>query len=115
MIAVWLGAGGAAEGANRLNAVRKAHPAAKLVLMTTPEGAAALASSADETWEDGAVRGASAFLARARRLSWASPAHIYDLEGSRATRFLRLCVWPRPQWHGRAPGKGGGASKPSLS
>lgn len=79
--------------------MRLAHPEARLILLTTPEGRGHAGGLADEYWEDGAVKGASAFLARARRLSWASAGHIYDLEASRTTRFLRLCVWPRPHWH----------------
>lgn len=99
VIAIWLGRGGASHAERGIEAIRSMHHGARLILLTTPEGREQAAGLADEYWEDGAVKGASAFLARARRLSWASPAHIYDLEASRVTRFLRLCVWPRPQWH----------------
>lgn len=99
VIAIWFGAGGEAHAAAGLEAIRARHPAARLILLTSLKAAGPHRALADEAWEDGAVKGASAFLARARRLSWASPGHIYDLEGNLATRFLRLCVWPRPQWH----------------
>jgi len=99
VIAIWFGAGGVSRAEAGLDAVRRAHPGARLILLTTPEGRRKAGALADECWPDGTVSGAAAFLARARRLSWASAGHIYDLETSRATRFLRLCVWPRPQWH----------------
>lgn len=108
VIAIWLGAGGASHARENLAAIRAAHPDAGLIVLTTPrcrrevEGRHEAEGLAGTFWEDGAVRGAPAFLARARRLSWASAVHIYDLEGSRVTRFLRFCVWPRPQWHERA-------------
>lgn len=103
VIAVWLGGGGVSHARDEIAAIREAHPAARLILLTTPAGRHALQGFDGTCWEDGAAKGASAFLARARRLSWASAAHIYDLEASRVTRFLRFCVWPRPQWHERAP------------
>ncbi|ABS61829.1 hypothetical protein Plav_0206 [Parvibaculum lavamentivorans DS-1] len=103
VIALWFGAGGEAHAEAGLKAIRESHPGVRLLLLTRREAAGAHHALADEIWDDGAVRGASAFLARARRLSWASPGHIYDLEGSRMTVFLRLCVWPRPQWHHMTP------------
>ncbi len=99
VIAIWLGAGGVCRAEQDIKAIRSAHPGTRLILLTTPDGRREAGDLADECWQDGAVKGASAFLARARRLSWASAEHIYDLETSRTTRFLRLCVWPRPQWH----------------
>lgn len=115
VIAIWLGAGGAAHARPALQALRGAHSGARLILLTTPEGQKAAGDLADIGWEDGALRGASAFLARARRLSWASSGHIYDLEMSPATKLLRLCVWPRPQWHERAPSRGLQGSGPPVS
>jgi len=115
VIAIWLGGGGASHARVEIAAIREAHPAASLILLTTPEGRRALEGFAGTCWEDGAAKGASAFLARARRLSWASAAHIYDLEVSRVTRFLRFCVWPRPQWHERAPPGVPGEGTPPLS
>ncbi|MBX3494347.1 MAG: hypothetical protein KF899_15380 [Parvibaculum sp.] len=97
VIVIWLGSGGPARRA-ALAPLRVRHAGAPLILLTTPDGARAADGLADEIWSDGAARGAAAFLVRARRLSWASPAIVYDLEGSPATRFLRFCVWPRPQW-----------------
>ncbi|WP_421864638.1 hypothetical protein [Parvibaculum sp.] len=115
VIAIWLGAGGEAHVRAALATIGAAHEGARLILLTTPEGRRKAGDLADMSWEDGAARGAGAFLARARRLSWASAPHIYDLEGSRATRFMRLCVWPRPQWHERAPGEAFEAGSPHLS
>ncbi|HAC60282.1 MAG TPA: hypothetical protein DCF73_18245 [Rhodobiaceae bacterium] len=103
VVAIWLGAGGAAHAASCLAAIREAHPGVRLILLTTPEGRREAGDLADICWPDGAARGPSGFLARMRRLSWASPSHIHDLEGSCMTRFLRFCVWPRPQWRLRAP------------
>jgi hypothetical protein len=115
VIAIWLGAGGAAHARAMLLAVRSAHPAARLILLTTPDGWKAAGDLASFGWEDGALRGASAFLARARRLSWASPDHIYDLEVSPMTKLLSKCVWPRPQWHQRAPSGGAPGAVPPVS
>ncbi|HCX66277.1 hypothetical protein [Parvibaculum sp.] len=115
VVAIWLEAGGEDHLRAALAAIRTAHEGARLILLTTPEGRRKAGDLADISWEDGAARGAGAFLARARRLSWASALHIYDLEGSRATRFMRLCVWPRPQWHERAPGEAFEAGGPRLS
>lgn len=103
VVAIWLGAGGAPHAKAGLAAIRAAHPGSRLILLTTPQGRREVGEMADLCWEDGAARGASGFLARMRRLSWASPGHIHDLEGSSMTRFLRFCVWPRPQWHARGP------------
>lgn len=99
VIAIWLGAGGEVRAEEGLAAIRARHPGTQLLLLTRPECTGPHRRLADEIWEDGAVKGASAFLARARRLSWASAAHIYDLEGNLAVTLLRLCVWPRPHWH----------------
>lgn len=115
VIAVWLGAGGAAHARASLLAVRGAHPAAHLILLTTPDGLKAAGDLVDSGWEDGALRGAPAFLARARRLSWASADHIYDLEVGPMTRLLRFCVWPRPQWHERAPSGSAAGAVPPVS
>ncbi|MCF8470955.1 MAG: hypothetical protein K9G30_09245 [Parvibaculum sp.] len=99
VIAIWLGAGGGKAAADQLRAIRERHRSSRLILLTTQDAGEDCRKWADETWHDGALKGAGGFLARARRLSWASPGHIYDLEGSRPTRLLRLCVWPRPHWH----------------
>ncbi len=115
VIAIWLGAGGTAHAKAALAAIRAEHPGSRLILLTTPEGRREAGEMADICWADAAARGASGFLARARRLSWASPSHIHDLEGSRMTRFLRLCVWPRPQWRSREPGSADRSGPPALS
>ena len=115
VIAIWLGAGGQAHARAELAAIRLEHPGSRLILLTTPEGRREAGEMADLCWEDAAARGATGFLARARRLSWASPSHIHDLEGSQMTRFLRFCVWPRPQWRSREPVSADRAGSPPLS
>lgn len=115
VIAIWLGAGGQAHARAELAAIRAEHPGSRLILLTTPEGRREAGEMADLCWEDAAARGATGFLARARRLSWASPSHIHDLEGSRMTRFLRFCVWPRPQWRAREPKSADRQGSPRLS
>lgn len=104
IIVIWFGAGGSERAAAVFAALRKRHAGSRLILLTTRMAAGQAGRLADEVWTDGAARGATAFLARARRLSWASPGAVYDLEGSPATRGLRFCVWPRPQWRLVAPG-----------
>lgn len=94
----------------RLEPLRGRHPGARVILLTTPEAAPRLAGLADEVWTDGAARGPARFLALVRRMSWAHIGHVYDFEASVPTRFMRLCVWPRPQWlDGKALGHGGKA------
>lgn len=115
VIAIWLGAGGQAHARAELAAIRAEHPGSRLILLTTPEGRREAGEMADLCWEDAAARGATGFLARARRLSWASPSHIHDLEGSPMTRFLRFCVWPRPQWRIREPRSLESRRSPPLS
>lgn len=95
-----------AEGEAALRAIRARHGAARLIALTTPAAAPRLRPLADEVWADGLARGPSRLLALLRRLAWASPGHIYDLEATRLTRFMRLCVWPRPKWHIWPGGKG---------
>jgi hypothetical protein len=91
----------AAPGEAPLLAVRRRHPDARLILLTTAGAAPRLAPFADEVWPEGVPRGPARFLALMRRIAWAGIVHIYDLEGRPATRFMRVCVWPRPHWHGR--------------
>lgn len=91
------GAGGEAA----LTALRRRHPGAPLVLLTTADAAPRLAAFADEVWTEAVPRGPARFLALMRRIAWMRVGHIYDFEDSAATRLMRLCVWPRPHWHGR--------------
>jgi hypothetical protein len=91
----------AVEGEAALRTLRNAHPGAKLVLLGTARTAALLHPLADEVWNEGEVRGFSRFLALVRRIAWMRAAHVYDLDGGTMARFMRLCVWPRPQWHDR--------------
>ena len=83
-----------------LRRLRARHPAERLILLTVPAAAPGLAGLADETWTDGAVRGPGRFLALVRRMSWAHIGDVYDFEARAPTWFMRLCVWPRPHWHG---------------
>lgn len=87
-----------------LRRLRECHPGARLILLTVPEAAPRLAGFADEVWTDGAARGPARFLALVRRISWAHIDEGYDCENSVLTRFIRLCVWPRPHWHVRRYG-----------
>jgi hypothetical protein len=106
VIAILLRPGGDEAAGEALKLIRSRHPSANLVLLTSQGAAPGLRTLADEVWTDGAARGPSRFLALVRRLAWASPAHIYDLEAAGMTRFMRLCVWPRPKWHSRTAFKG---------
>jgi hypothetical protein len=82
-----------------LRVLRARFPEARLILLTVPGAASCLSGLADETWTDGAARGPARFLALVRRLSWAHIGEGYDCENTALTRFIRLCVWPRPHWH----------------
>lgn len=87
----------------RLEIVRADHPGARIVLLTRAGAQAGLTRQADEVWSEGLARGPGRFLALARRISWMSFGHVYDFDGTLVTRFLRLCVWPRPHWHSLEP------------
>ncbi|HEX7776038.1 MAG TPA: hypothetical protein VF449_05880, partial [Parvibaculum sp.] len=71
-----------AEGEAALRRIGARHPGAKLILLTGPDAALRLAPLATEVWTDGKARGPVRFLALLRRLAWASPAYIYDLEAT---------------------------------
>ena len=88
-----------AKAAALLAGARADHPAARLVLLVGEPASPALMRAADEIWPEGAARGPARFLALMRRMSWMGFSDIYDAEGSALTRFMRLCVWPRPRWH----------------
>ena len=93
----------ASEAEARLALLRAMHPGCRLVLLTRPEYATRFHGLTDEIWDEGLARGPSRFLALVRRMSWMSFAHVHDLDGSPMTQILRLCVWPRPKWHGFRP------------
>lgn len=80
--------------------IARRHPGAQVILLTTPEAAPRFSGFGVTVWTDGSARGPVRFLALVRRISWAHIGHIYDLEMSALTRFMRFCVWPMPQWHG---------------
>lgn len=90
----------AAAGERALAALRRRHPTAKLIVLTTAASARRLGPLADEVWPDGLPRGPARLLALMRRIAWARVAHVYALERGLPLRLMRLCVWPRPQWHG---------------
>ncbi|MES1989452.1 MAG: hypothetical protein V4441_00695 [Pseudomonadota bacterium] len=82
-----------------VSGARMDHPSARLVLLVGAPASPALMAAADEVWSEGAARGPARFLALMRRMSWMGFSDIYDAEESMVTRFMRLCVWPRPRWH----------------
>ncbi len=82
------------------DAIARRHPGSQVILLTTQEAAPRLGGLASAIWTDGAARGPVRLLSLVRRISWAHIGHIYDLEMSALTRFMRFCVWPMPQWHG---------------
>lgn len=90
----------AAKGERALPALRRRHPGARLILLTKAGAAPRLAALADEVWPEGLPRGPARLLALMRRIAWARVAHVYALEAGLPLRLMRLCVWPRPQWHG---------------
>lgn len=90
----------AAKGEPALAILRRRHPGARLIVLTTAGAACRLGALADEVWPEGLPRGAARFLALMRRIAWARVAHVYALERGLPLRLMRLCVWPRPQWHG---------------
>jgi len=86
-----------------LERVRAAHPGARVVLLTKKDAQMGLTRQADDVWSEGMARGPARFLALARRISWMSFGHVYDFDATPVSRFLRFCVWPRPQWHPLEP------------
>jgi len=98
-------------------AIRRHHPDAEIILLTTPPYAAFLAGSPyfDRIWSDGRPRwwDLPALVRLRRRLLGAGFARVYDLQTSgRSSRYFRL--FPRahrPEWSGNAPG----CSHPDLS
>jgi ADP-heptose:LPS heptosyltransferase len=91
-------------------AIRAAHPDARITLLTTPPYAAFLGASPwfDDIWVDTRPRAlaAGAWLALRRRLIAAQFDRVYDLQTSdRSSAYYRL-FWPgpRPDWSGIARG-----------
>lgn len=73
-------------------------PETGIVLLTSHD-AITVPDQVGEVWRDGDRRGAGAFLARMRRLSWAGFGTVYDFDDTIFTKFMRICLWPRPKWH----------------
>lgn len=86
--------------------IRKAHPDARIVLLTTPPflGLGRATGWFDEVWSDERA-GLRSFLDLRRRLAAAGFARVYDLQTSHRTGwYFRLWPRPRPEWSGIAPG-----------
>lgn len=73
-------------------------PETEIILLTSSASLVA-PIGVGEVWGDGDRRGASAFLARMRRLSWAGFGAVYDFDATFFTKIMRICLWPRPKWH----------------
>lgn len=101
VLVIWLDPDGEAEA--RLGLLHALYHGARIVVLTRPEARSRFVGMAEEVWSEGDVRGPSRFLALMRRISWMSFTHVHDLDGSFLTRFMRLCVWPRPKWHDHRP------------
>lgn len=69
------------------------------IVLLTAGSDLSLPDPAVEVWRDGARRGAGAFLALMRRLSWAGFDAVYDIDATFQTQIMRFCLWPRPKWH----------------
>lgn len=69
------------------------------IILLTGQDAMVAPDRVAEVWHDGDRRGAGAFLARMRRLSWAGFGAVYDFDATFFTKFMRICLWPRPKWH----------------
>lgn len=101
-------------GLGPMQAIRRAHPAAELTLLTTKPFAGLAEASGmfqrvwvDERaklWQPGAVLGLR------RRLAESGFARIYDLQTSNRTLWYFRMMWPAgrggrlPEWSGHAPG-----------
>lgn len=92
-----------------MKAIRRAHPQAHLVLLTTPPYAGLGRASGwfDEVWSDGRPpwRDAGAVARLILRIRRARFARVYDLQTQgRTNRYFQL-LWPnRPPWSGNARG-----------
>ncbi len=91
-------------------AIRRHHPGASIVLLTTPpfEALARQSGYFDEVWLDGrpGLGDWRALLALRRRFAEARFARVYDLQTSDRTAlyFRFLMPRPRPEWSGIARG-----------
>lgn len=92
-----------------MKAIRAAHPAARLTLLTTPPfaGMARATGWFDEIWTDGRpswgdLGAVARLIGRIRKAGFA---RVYDLQTQgRTVRYFQL-LWPkRPPWSGNAPG-----------
>ncbi len=90
-------------------AIRQAHAAAQITLLTTKPYADFAAASGyfDEIWIDRRPRWwqVGAWLSLKRRLDGGGFDRVYDLQTSdRSSTYFRLMGRPKPDWNGIAPG-----------
>lgn len=90
---------GEARLARAFASIRARETQPNYILLTTRSGGQRPVDGIETVWCDADKRGASAFLALMRRLSWQDFEVVYDFEASFLTRFMRFCLWPRPKWH----------------
>lgn len=110
VLAIKLGAlGDVVQSFGPLRAIRKAHPKARLVVLTAPAFADLFAADPDidEVWRDDRPRKFDPFgLLRLRsRLRGGKFRRVYDLQTSaRSNLYFKLMGPSRPEWSGIAPG-----------
>jgi len=111
ILVVKLGAlGDIVQALGPMAAIRRFHPHAHIVLLTTAPYAAFLEKSpyADEVWTDSKPRkfNLPGLFALRRRLRAAKFARVYDLQTSGRSNFYFKLMGPgvRPDWSGIAPG-----------
>jgi ADP-heptose:LPS heptosyltransferase len=99
-------------------AIRAAHPDARLTLLTSPAmaGLAQASGLFDEVWTDDRPgwRRPLALAGLLRRLSKAGFGRVYDLQTSgRSSLYFRLWPGRKPEWSGIAPGASHPHSNPA--
>jgi ADP-heptose:LPS heptosyltransferase len=97
------------QASGAMEAIARAHPEARLTLLTTPpfEGLATATGWFDEVWTDGrpAWTDLAALARLVGRLRRSRFDRIYDLQGaSRTDRYFQLLGPRPPPWCGPAPG-----------
>lgn len=111
ILVIKLGAlGDLAQAFGAFAAIRAAHRARRIVLLTTPPYAAVMRASPwfDEVWAEPRlpVWHVSSWLRLRRRISEAGFARVYDLQTSDRTDWIFRMLGPgaRPEWVGRVAG-----------